>query len=182
MGILHQIQAQNGEPQSQGMSVQEQEDSMQEQQGGDMAQMYNVLMDNSMRAIADVAESRLREKGAVEGRDDLVATAMVANLQAANQNGRAIPPQVLLKVGKDIALHLLQQMGVPPEQLDDVLLDVLLRALEKFGDMSKGLLSPEEEKQYVQMIEQINQAAMDMADQQNYQQEPSQNQQMSGGL
>ncbi len=128
------------------------------EQGGGMQQMYQFLMDNSMRAIADIAAQRIQEKGPVEGVADLIATAMVSNLQAARQNGKTIPPQVMLQVAKDIGMNLLQQMGVPEEELDDVFIDVMLRALELFGDMSDGMIPPEEEQQYIDMIQKISQA------------------------
>ncbi|HHE3605637.1 TPA: hypothetical protein ACPDW5_001494 [Pasteurella multocida] len=147
MGILDSM-AQQAQPQ---------QAQPQTEQGG-MQQMYQFLMDNSMRAIADVAEQRIQEKGPVEGVADLIATAMVSNLQAARQNGKTIPPQVMLQVAKDIGMNLLQQMGVPEEELDDVFIDVILRALELFGDMSDGMIPPEEEQQYVEMIQKIAQA------------------------
>lgn len=146
MGILDSM-AQQGQPQQAPA-----------EQGGGMQQMYQFLMDNSMRAIADIAAQRIQEKGPVEGVADLIATAMVSNLQAARQNGKTIPPQVMLQVAKDIGMNLLQQMGVPEEELDDVFIDVILRALELFGDMSDGMIPPEEEQQYVEMIQRIAQA------------------------
>ncbi|HDR1050716.1 TPA: hypothetical protein ACY37E_001410 [Pasteurella multocida] len=148
MGILDSM-AQQAQPQVQQAPA---------EQGGGMQQMYQFLMDNSMRAIADIAAQRIQEKGPVEGVADLIATAMVSNLQAARQNGKTIPPQVMLQVAKDIGMNLLQQMGVPEEELDDVFIDVILRALELFGDMSDGMIPPEEEQQYVEMIQRIAQA------------------------
>ncbi|HDR1172946.1 TPA: hypothetical protein QB232_000585 [Pasteurella multocida] len=148
MGILDSM-AQQAQPQAQQAPA---------EQGGGMQQMYQFLMDNSMRAIADIAAQRIQEKGPVEGVADLIATAMVSNLQAARQNGKTIPPQVMLQVAKDIGMNLLQQMGVPEEELDDVFIDVILRALELFGDMSDGMIPPEEEQQYVEMIQKIAQA------------------------
>ncbi|HDR1230442.1 TPA: hypothetical protein QB292_000235 [Pasteurella multocida] len=139
------------------MAQQAQPQQPQAEQGG-MQQMYQFLMDNSMRAIADIAAQRIQEKGPVEGVADLIATAMVSNLQAARQNGKTIPPQVMLQVAKDIGMNLLQQMGVPEEELDDVFIDVMLRALELFGDMSDGMIPHEEEQQYVEMIQRIAQA------------------------
>ncbi|MFC1104964.1 hypothetical protein ACFGYT_00490 [Pasteurella multocida] len=147
MGILDSM-AQQAQPQ---------QAQPQTEQGG-MQQMYQFLMDNSMRAIADVAEQRIQEKGPVEGVADLIATAMVSNLQAARKNSKTVPPQVMLQVAKDIGMNLLQQMGVPEEELDDVFIDVILRALELFGDMSDGMIPPEEEQQYVEMIQRIAQA------------------------
>ncbi|HDR0673419.1 TPA: hypothetical protein QBZ85_001088 [Pasteurella multocida] len=147
MGILDSM-AQQAQPQ---------QAQPQTEQGG-MQQMYQFLMDNSMRAIADVAEQRIQEKGPVEGVADLIATAMVSNLQAARQNSKTIPPQVMLQVAKDIGMNLLQQMGVPEEELDDVFIDILLRAIELFGDMSDGMIPPEEEQQYIDMIQRIAQA------------------------
>ncbi|HDR1216639.1 hypothetical protein ROV45_01970 [Pasteurella multocida] len=152
MGILDSM-AQQAQPQAQ----QAPQTQPQAEQGG-MQQMYQFLMDNSMRAIADIAAQRIQEKGPVEGVADLIATAMVSNLQAARQNGKTIPPQVMLQVAKDIGMNLLQQMGVPEEELDDVFIDVILRALELFGDMSDGMIPPEEEQQYVEMIQRIAQA------------------------
>ncbi|HHT7764592.1 hypothetical protein [Pasteurella multocida] len=148
MGILDSM-AQQTQPQAQQAPA---------EQGGGMQQMYQFLMDNSMKAIAEVAAQRIQEKGPVEGVADLIATAMVSNLQAARQNGKTIPPQVMLQVAKDIGMNLLQQMGVPEEELDDVFIDVILRALELFGDMSDGMIPPEEEQQYVEMIQRIAQA------------------------
>ncbi|HHW7448017.1 TPA: hypothetical protein ACU16Q_002294 [Pasteurella multocida] len=155
MGILDSM-AQQAQPQAQQAQPQVQQAPA--EQGGGMQQMYQFLMDNSMRAIADIAAQRIQEKGPVEGVADLIATAMVSNLQAARQNGKTIPPQVMLQVAKDIGMNLLQQMGVPEEELDDVFIDVMLRALELFGDMSDGMIPPEEEQQYVEMIQRIAQA------------------------
>ncbi|HEH9616560.1 TPA: hypothetical protein SIC63_001659 [Pasteurella multocida] len=147
MGILDSM-AQQTQPQAQQAPA---------EQGGGMQQMYQFLMDNSMKAIAEVAAQRIQEKGPVEGVADLIATAMVSNLQAARQNGKTIPPQVMLQVAKDIGMNLLQQIGVPEDELDDVFIDVILRALELFGDMSDGMIPPEEEQQYVEMIQRIAQ-------------------------
>lgn len=147
MGILDSM-AQQAQPQ------QAQAQSPQGQQGG-MAQMYQMLMENSMNAIANVAQERIRQKGPIEGIADLVATAMIANLQAAQKNGKTIPPQVMMQVAKDLAMQLLQQVGVPEEQIDDVLIDILMSALDQFGEMSNGMLPPEEEQQYVDMINKV---------------------------
>ncbi|HDR1413878.1 TPA: hypothetical protein QB227_002221 [Pasteurella multocida] len=147
MGILDSM-AQQTQPQAQQAPA---------EQGGGMQQMYQFLMDNSMKAIAEVAAQRIQEKGPVEGVADLIATAMVSNLQAARQNGKTIPPQVMLQVAKDIGMNLLQQIGVPEDELDDVFIDAILRALELFGDMSDGMIPPEEEQQYVEMIQRIAQ-------------------------
>ncbi|MDO4697705.1 MAG: hypothetical protein Q4A60_03385 [Pasteurellaceae bacterium] len=124
-------------------------------EAGGMQQMYQFLMDNSMQAITQTAEQIIKHKGPVEGIADLVATAMASNLQAAQQNGKTIPVQVMLQVAKDIAMTLLQQIGVPPEEIDDVFVDVILKAIEQFGDMTNGILSPEEEQQYISAVEKI---------------------------
>ncbi|QEH18428.1 hypothetical protein [Histophilus somni] len=154
MGILDNMAQQaNAQPQMQQTTT-----PPQTEQTGNMMQMYQFLMQNSMQAIAETAEQRIHEKGPVDGTADLIATAMVSNLQAAQQNGKTIPPQVMLQVAKDIAMQLLQQMGVPEEQLDDVLIDVLFKALDQFGEMSHGMLSAEEEQQYVDMINKISAA------------------------
>ena len=134
--------------------AQPQQDQAQNPQSG-MAQMYQMLMENSMNAIANVAQERIQQKGPVEGIADLVATAMIANLQAAQQNGKTIPPQVMMQVAKDLAMQLLQQVGVPEEQIDDVLIDILMSALDQFGEASNGMLPPEEEQQYVDMINKV---------------------------
>lgn len=147
MGILDSM-TQQAQPQ------QTQAQSPQGQQGG-MAQMYQMVMDNSMNAIANVAQERIQQKGPVEGIADLVAKAMIANLQAAQQNGKTIPPQVMMQVAKDLAMQLLQQVGVPEEQIDDVLIDILMNALDQFGEASNGMLPPEEEQQYVDMINKV---------------------------
>lgn len=125
------------------------------QQSSGMQQMYQFLMDNSMNAIAKTAEQHIKQKGPIDGTAELVAMAMTSNLQAAQQNGKTIPIQVMLQVAKDIAMTLLQQMGVPPEELDDVFVDVILKAIERFGDMTDGILPPEEEQQYIQAVEKI---------------------------
>lgn len=134
--------------------AQPQQGQAQNPQGG-MAQMYQIVMENSMNAIANVAHDRIQQKGPVEGIADLVATAMIANLQAARQNGKTIPPQVMMQVAKDLAMQLLQQVGVPEEQIDDVLIDILMSALDQFGEASNGMLPPEEEQQYVDMINKV---------------------------
>ncbi|MEY8872917.1 hypothetical protein [Haemophilus sp. SZY H52] len=123
----------------------------QEQQGG-KAQMYKMLMENSVNAIANVAQERIEQKGVEKGVADLVATAMITNIQAAQQNGKTIPPQVMMQVAKDLAMQLLQQIGVPEEQIDDILIDILMDALDQFGEATNGILPPEEEQQYVDMI------------------------------
>lgn len=136
-------------------SMAQQSQSNNQMQQGDMAQMYQMVMENSMNAIANVAHERIQQKGPVEGIADLVATAMIANLQAAQQNGKTIPPQVMMQVAKDLAMQLLQQVGVPEEQIDDVLIDILMSALDQFGEASNGMLPPEEEQQYVNMINKV---------------------------
>ena len=80
---------------------------------------------------------------------------MISNLQAAQQNGKTIPPQVMMQVAKDLAMQLLQQVGVPEEQIDDVLIDILMNALEQFGEATHGALPQEEEQQYVDMINKV---------------------------
>lgn len=171
MGILDSMtqQAQaNQQPQ------QATEQATPQEQQGSMAQMYQMLMENSINAIAQTAEERIKQKGPIDGCADLIATAMISNLQAARQNGKTIPPQVLMQVAKDLAMQLLAKLGVPEQQLDDVLMDVLLKAMEQFGDMSQGLISKEEENQYVQMLQQVTQAAQ----QQMGTEQQSSNQQM----
>lgn len=125
------------------------------QQGG-MAQMYQMVMQNSMNAIADVAQQRIQEKGPMQGVADLIATAMASNLQAAQQNGKTIPPQVMIQVAKDLATQLLQQLGADENQIDDALFDILMAALDQFGEMTHGMLSAEEEQQYVDMIHKMS--------------------------
>ena len=90
-----------------------------------------------------------------KARLNLVAKAMISNLQAAQQNGKTIPPQVMMQVAKDLAMNLLQQVGVPEEQIDDVLIDILMNALDEFGEATNGILPPEEEQQYVDMINKV---------------------------
>lgn len=172
MGILDSM-TQQAQANQQPQQATEQAMPQQEQQGS-MAQMYQMLMENSINAIAQTAEERIKQKGPIDGCADLIATAMVSNLQAARQNGKTIPPQVLMQVAKDLAMQLLAKLGVPEEQLDDVLMDVLLKAMEQFGDMSQGLISKEEENQYVQMLQQVTQAAQ----QQMGTEQQSNNQQM----
>lgn len=151
MGILDSMAQQN----TQATPAPQEPQPNPEQQTSGMKQMYQFLMENSMKAIAQTAEQRIQEKGPVDGVADLVATAMASNLQAAQQNGKTIPVQVMLQVAKDIAMTLLQQIGVPPEELDDVFVDVILKAIEQFGDMTDGALSPEEEQQYIAAVEKI---------------------------
>lgn len=172
MGILDSM-TQQAQANQQPQQATEQAMPQQEQQGS-MAQMYQMLMENSINAIAQTAEERIKQKGPINGCADLIATAMVSNLQAAQQNGKTIPPQVLMQVAKDLAMQLLAKLGVPEQQLDDVLMDVLLKAMEQFGDMSQGLISKEEENQYVQMLQQVTQAAQ----QQMGAEQQSSNQQM----
>lgn len=129
-----------------------------QQPGQNMAQMYQMLMENSMNAIADVAEQRMQEKGPIDGAVELVATAMIANLQAAQQNGKTIPPQLMIQVAKDLTMALLKQFGAPEDRIDDLLIDILLSAVEQFGEMSNGLISEDEEQQYIAMVEQISAA------------------------
>ena len=153
MGILDSM-AQQTQGGNQDVMAQSQPGGMmqnQEQQGG-KAQMYKILMENSVNAIANVAQERIEQKGVEKGVADLVATAMITNIQAAQQNGKTIPPQVMMQVAKDLAMQLLQQIGVPEEQIDDILIDILMDALDQFGEATNGILPPEEEQQYVNMI------------------------------
>lgn len=152
MGILDSM-TQQAQPQ-QAMQEQPMQQNQNGQQGS-MAQMYQMLMENSMNAIANVAQERIQQKGPIEGIADLVAKAMISNLQAAQQNGKTIPPQVMMQVAKDLAMNLLQQVGVPEEQIDDVLIDILMNALDEFGEATNGILPPEEEQQYVDMINKV---------------------------
>ena len=153
MGILDSM-AQQTQGSNQDVMAQSQPSGMmqnQEQQSG-KAQMYKMLMENSVNAIANVAQERIEQKGVEKGVADLVATAMITNIQAAQQNGKTIPPQVMMQVAKDLAMQLLQQIGVPEEQIDDILIDILMDALDQFGEATNGILPPEEEQQYVDMI------------------------------
>lgn len=157
MGILDSM-AQQTQGGNQDVMDQSQPGGMmqnQEQQGG-KAQMYKMLMENSVNAIANVAQERIEQKGVEKGVADLVATAMITNIQAAQQNGKTIPPQVMMQVAKDLAMQLLQQIGVPEEQIDDILIDILMDALDQFGEATNGILPPEEEQQYVDMIGKVS--------------------------
>lgn len=156
MGILD-VMAQQNAPQNPQQTAQQPTQPQQEQAMGNMQQMHQFLMENSMNAIAGVAEERIRQKGPIDGVADLIATAMAVNLDAAQQNGKTIPVPVMLEVAKDIAMNLLQQIGVPPEELDDVFPEVMLKAIEQFGEMTEGKLPPEEEQQYIQAVEKIAQ-------------------------
>ena len=149
MGILDSM-TQQSQPQTTEQSAVENPQGSQQQ--GSMAQMYQMLMQNSINAIANVAQQRIQEKGPEEGIADLVATAMIANIQAAQQNGKTIPPQVMMQVAKDLAMQLLQQIGVPEDKIDDILIDILMDALDQFGEATHGALPQEEEQQYVDMI------------------------------
>ncbi len=152
MGILDSMAQQNGNAQP-AMQQGQQVDMSQQ---GNMSQMYKMVMDNSVNAIANVAQERIEQKGVEKGVADLVATAMIANIQAAQQNGKTIPPQVMMQVAKDLAMQLLQQIGVPVDQIDDVLVDILMDALDQFGEATNGILPPEEEQQYVDMISKVS--------------------------
>ena len=147
MGILDSMAQQNGN--AQPTAQQGQQVDMGQQ--GNMSQMYKMVMDNSVNAIANVAQERIEQKGVEKGVADLVATAMIANIQAAQQNGKTIPPQVMMQVAKDLAMQLLQQIGVPADQIDDIIVDILMDALDQFGEATNGILPPEEEQQYVDM-------------------------------
>lgn len=152
MGILDSMAQQNGNAQP-AMQQGQQVDMSQQ---GNMSQMYKMVMDNSVNAISHVAQERIEQKGVEKGVADLVATAMIANIQAAQQNGKTIPPQVMMQVAKDLAMQLLQQIGVPVDQIDDVLVDILMDALDQFGEATNGILPPEEEQQYVDMIGKVS--------------------------
>ena len=78
MGILDSM-AQQTQGGNQDVMAQSQPGGMmqnQEQQGG-KAQMYKMLMENSVNAIANVAQERIEQKGVEKGVADLVATAMI---------------------------------------------------------------------------------------------------------
>lgn len=152
MGILASMAQQNGNAQPEMQQGQQVDMSQQ----GNMSQMYKMVMDNSVNAIANVAQERIEQKGVEKGVADLVATAMIANIQAAQQNGKTIPPQVMMQVAKDLAMQLLQQIGVPVDQIDDILVDILMDALDQFGEATNGILPPEEEQQYVDMIGKVS--------------------------
>lgn len=152
MGILDSMAQQNGNAQP-AMQQGQQVDMSQQ---GNMSQMYKMVMDNSVNAIANVAQERIEQKGVEKGVADLVATAMIANIQAAQQNGKTIPPQVMMQVAKDLAMQLLQQIGVPEDQIDDIIIDILMDALDQFGEATNGILPPEEEQQYVDMIGKVS--------------------------
>lgn len=154
MGILDTMAGQNLEQTTQPTMGQPPEQSPQQ---GNMQQMHQFLMQNSMRAIAEVIEQRIQEKGPIEGIANLVATAMATNLTAAQQNGKTIPVPLMLEVAKDITMHLLQKIGVPPEEIDDVFVEIILKAIEQFGEMTEGKLPPEEEQQYISAVEKISQ-------------------------
>ena len=154
MGILDSMAQQNSN--SQPMMQQGQQPGGAQEPQGSMAQMYKMLMDNSVNAIANVAQERIEQKGVEKGVADLVATAMITNIQAAQQNGKTIPPQVMMQVAKDLAMQLLQQIGVPEDQIDDILIDILMDALDQFGEATNGILPPEEEQQYVDMIGKVS--------------------------
>lgn len=152
MGILDSMAQQNGNAQP-AMQQGQQVDMSQQ---GNMSQMYKMVMDNSVNAIANVAQERIEQKGVEKGVADLVATAMIANIQAAQQNGKTIPPQVMMQVAKDLTMQLLQQIGVPEDQIDDIIIDILMDALDQFGEATNGILPPEEEQQYVDMIGKVS--------------------------
>ncbi len=154
MGILDSMAQQNGN--SQSMMQQGQQPGGAQEQQGSMAQMYKMVMDNSIHAISNVAQERIEQKGVENGVSDLIATAMIANIQAAQQNGKTIPPQVMIQVAKDLATQLLNQLGIPEDQIDDILVDILMGALDQFGEATNGILPPEEEQQYVDMIGKIS--------------------------
>lgn len=152
MGILDSMAQQNGNAQP----AMQQGQPVDMSQQGNMSQMYKMVMDNSVNAIANVAQERIEQKGVEKGIADLVATAMIANIQAAQQNGKTIPPQVMMQVAKDLAMQLLQQIGVPVDQIDDIIVDILMDALDQFGEATNGILPPEEEQQYVDMIGKVS--------------------------
>lgn len=152
MGILDSMAQQNGNAQP----AMQQGQPVDMSQQGNMSQMYKMVMDNSVNAIANVAQERIEQKGVEKGVADLVATAMIANIQAAQQNGKTIPPQVMMQVAKDLAMQLLQQIGVPVDQIDDIIVDILMDALDQFGEATNGILPPEEEQQYVDMIGKVS--------------------------
>lgn len=152
MGILDSMAQQNGNAQPTAQQGQQVDMSQQ----SNMSQMYKMVMDNSVNAIANVAQERIEQKGVEKGVADLVATAMIANIQAAQQNGKTIPPQVMMQVAKDLTMQLLQQIGVPEDQIDDIIIDILMDALDQFGEATNGILPPEEEQQYVDMIGKVS--------------------------
>lgn len=157
MGILSTMQQQAQQPETQQPQQlpPSQQSLNNNSSSNSMAGMYQMLMKNSMQAISGVAEQRIKEKG-VDGVADLVAMAMISNLEAAHQNGKTIPPKIMLQVAKDIALQIIQQMGVPEDELDDVLISVLLKAIQQFGEATNGILPDEEEQEYLDLLDQIN--------------------------
>lgn len=179
MGILDSMAQQNGNAQP-AMQQGQQVDMSQQ---GNMSQMYKMVMDNSVNAIANVAQERIEQKGVEKGVADLVAMAMIANIQAAQQNGKTIPPQVMMQVAKDLAMQLLQQIGVPVDQIDDVLVDILMDALDQFGEATNGILPPEEEQQYIDMIGKVSELENQRQSQmQGNKQEMQQSMQMQQGV
>ncbi|MDV2400243.1 hypothetical protein [Vibrio cholerae] len=127
----------------------------QNQQQNSMMQMRDMVTQNGMQALQG---SQAPSENPMEAIPMMIAGALVANLQAAMQQGKTIPPNVMINSAKEMLKELVNQMQIPPEQAQQMMPELFFASLEKFGQMASGMLNEQERQQYAQLITKIGES------------------------
>ncbi|HDI3147812.1 TPA: hypothetical protein RSW73_000241 [Vibrio cholerae] len=127
----------------------------QNQQQNAMMQMRDMVTQNGMQALQG---SQAPSENPMEAIPMMIAGALVANLQAAMQQGKTIPPNVMINSAKEMLKELVNQMQIPPEQAQQMMPELFFASLEQFGQMASGMLNEQERQQYAQLITEIGES------------------------
>ncbi len=127
----------------------------QNQQQNAMMQMRDMVTQNGMQALQS---SQAPSENPMEAIPMMIAGALVANLQAAMQQGKTIPPNVMINSAKEMLKELVNQMQIPPEQAQQMMPELFFASLEQFGQMASGMLNEQERQQYAQLITKIGES------------------------
>lgn len=87
----------------------------------------------------------------------MVAGSIFATLSSAKENGKSVPPQVVLQSAMNLTQQLLEQYGLNEQQLDQAMSSVFLVAMQLILDMGQGVLSEDEIKAFQMFLQKLTQ-------------------------
>jgi hypothetical protein len=83
----------------------------------------------------------------------IVANAMLATITEAKNHGKQVPPQVVLKSATNVAREFIMSLGVPDQEVDNVLGQTFSVAMEQFLMIAQDAITEEERQKYVGFVQ-----------------------------
>lgn len=126
---------------------------MKQQGQQQMQQQFDGLAQRSMQqsGVKPDAENPAHTIGT------MVAGSIIATLTSAKENGKSVPPEVVLQSAMNLTQQLVTQYGLSEQQLDQAMGSIFMVAMQLVLEMGQGLLSENEMKAYQMFLQKLMQ-------------------------